>query len=282
MSVGDQATPVTAAGGEVGPHLSMPKFEPISLSMKASPKLRSDWRVKIWLALLQLEAQDRAQARQDDLKRQIKMYRTDADTKLRLRQMELQVAQDLGPPKQTTFKTQTSLNSTSETAAGPSSSSIVSSNSVPAAAAYSESVVIYTFDVAKNIAIVPPFREKEVEAYFQTFEQIASALKWPTEVWALMLQCKLTGRAQEVCASLSLEESVQYDAMKIVILWAYDLVLEHYRQQIHSTKKSASQTYVGFACEKGMLLDRWIKACKETDYNSLCDCATTLCNRQLC
>ncbi len=62
----------------------------------------------------------------------------------------------------------------------------------------------FPFNVVKNIVIVPPFREKEVEAYFQAFERIASALKWPTEVWSLMLQCKLTGKVQEVCASLPL------------------------------------------------------------------------------
>lgn len=129
----------------------------------------------------------------------------------------------------------------------------------------------YPFNVAKNIVIVPPFCEKEVEAYFQAFERIASALKWPTEVWSLMLQCKLTGKAQEVCASLPLEESVQYETVKNAILHAYELVPEHYRQMFRTTEKSASQTYVEFACEKGILFDRWIKACKVTDYQSLCE-----------
>lgn len=40
------------------------------------------------------------------------------------------------------------------------------------------------FNVAKNIVIIPPFREKEVKAYFQAFERIATALKWPNEVWS--------------------------------------------------------------------------------------------------
>lgn len=84
-----------------------------------------------------------------------------------------------------------------------------------------------------------------------------------------MLQCKLVGKAQEVCASLSLEESVQYDSVKTVILRAYELVPERYRQQFRTTNKPASQTYVEFAREKGILFDRWIKACKVTDYNSL-------------
>lgn len=50
---------------------------------------------------------------------------------------------------------------------------------------------------------------------------------------------------------------------------AYELVPKHYQQWFPTTKKSASQTYVEFAREKGTLFDRWIKACKVTDYNSL-------------
>ncbi len=64
-------------------------------------------------------------------------------------------------------------------------------------------------------------------------------------------------------------KSVQYDAVKIAILRAYELVPEHYRQRFRTTKKSASQTYVEFAREKCTLFDRWIKACKVADYNSL-------------
>ncbi|KAL0152376.1 hypothetical protein M9458_052099, partial [Cirrhinus mrigala] len=56
--------------------------------------------------------------------------------------------------------------------------------------------------------------------------------------------------------------SVQYEAVKIAILRAYELVPEHYRQRFRNTKKLASQTY-------GILFDRWIKACKVTDFNSL-------------
>ncbi len=202
---------------------------------------------------------------QEDLRHQIEIYRIDADAKVQLRQLELQAAQD--PPKPTISKTAICLEDGPEIAAGPSNLSIVSNDSASA-----DRLVVVApthFDVAKNIAIVPPFHEKEVEAYFQTFECIASALKWPTEVWALMLQCKLTGKAQEVCASLSLEESVQYDAVKIAILRAYELVPEHYRQRFRTTKKSASQTYVEFAREKCTLFYRWIKACKVADYNSL-------------
>lgn len=267
VPVGLLATTPGKVADEVRPPVSIPRFEPNSLSTEASPDFRSELRLKIRLVSLQLETQDRAQARQDDLKRQLEMYRIDADTKVRLRELELQTTPDL----RTTVQTATSSDYGSQTAPGLLNSSIVSGSPVSADAG-SESVAVSSsihFDVAKNIAIVPSFREREVEAYFQAFERIASALKWPTEVWALMLQCKLVGKAQEVCASLSLEESVQYDAVKNAILRAYELVPEHYRQRFRTTKKPAFQTYVEFAREKGILFDRWIEACKVTDYNSL-------------
>ena len=39
------------------------------------------------------------------------------------------------------------------------------------------------FDVSKNIALVPPFRESEVDSYFSALERVAAALQWPLEGW---------------------------------------------------------------------------------------------------
>uniref|UniRef100_A0A8C6PMF9 SCAN box domain-containing protein n=1 Tax=Nothobranchius furzeri TaxID=105023 RepID=A0A8C6PMF9_NOTFU len=126
-----------------------------------------------------------------------------------------------------------------------------------------------SFDVGKNIVLVPPFRETEVEAYFYAFERIAVALHWPKEVWSLLLQCKLAGKAQEVCAALSMEDSLVYDKVKNAILRAYELVPEAYRQRFRTQRRTATQTFVEFAREKEMLFDRWCQASKATDFNSL-------------
>lgn len=61
------------------------------------------------------------------------------------------------------------------------------------------------FDVGKHIALVPPFRESEVDSYFSALERIAT-LHWPRDVWTLLLQCKFMGKAQEVCATLTVEQ----------------------------------------------------------------------------
>ncbi|TWW74537.1 hypothetical protein D4764_14G0005400 [Takifugu flavidus] len=54
------------------------------------------------------------------------------------------------------------------------------------------------FDVSKNVSLVPAFREAEVDSYFSAFERIASALNWPRDMWPVLLQCKLVGKAQEI------------------------------------------------------------------------------------
>lgn len=53
------------------------------------------------------------------------------------------------------------------------------------------------FDVSRHIALVPTFRDSEVDSSFGAFERIASALKWP-----LLLQCEIHGQAQEAVAAL--------------------------------------------------------------------------------
>lgn len=78
------------------------------------------------------------------------------------------------------------------------------------------------FDVGRHIALVPPFQESEVDSYFNTVERIAATLHWPKSVWPLLLQCKLVGKAQEVCTSLTNEDSLNYYILKATVLRAYE------------------------------------------------------------
>lgn len=45
--------------------------------------------------------------------------------------------------------------------------------------------------------MVLPFNEKDVDKYFVLLERVATTLKWPKNVWTLMLQCVLSGKAQD-------------------------------------------------------------------------------------
>ena len=120
------------------------------------------------------------------------------------------------------------------------------------------------FDVSKHVKFVPSFSETEVDKYFLHFEKVAQSLKWPRDSWTLLLQSGLVGKARAVYSALSVEESSQYDTVKMSILKAYELVSEAYRQRFRNTKKTDRQTYVEFGREKEMLFDRW---CLSKDVN---------------
>ena len=106
------------------------------------------------------------------------------------------------------------------------------------------------FDPARNIRLVPPFQEKEVDKYFAHFEKVADSLNWPKESWVLLLQSVLVGKAQEIYGSLSVEQSSNYEHVKEAILKAYELVPEAYRQKFRNYLKYDSKTHVEFAREK--------------------------------
>uniref|UniRef100_A0A3B3T9V3 SCAN box domain-containing protein n=1 Tax=Paramormyrops kingsleyae TaxID=1676925 RepID=A0A3B3T9V3_9TELE len=125
------------------------------------------------------------------------------------------------------------------------------------------------FHVSHHIGLVPIFRESKVDAYFPIFECIATTLNWPRHLWSLLLQCKLVGKAQEVCLALSLEQSLDYDFLKATVLRAYELVPEAYRQNFRKVCKSASQTHMEFAREKSLLFDKWSTASGVTDFHQL-------------
>ena len=113
------------------------------------------------------------------------------------------------------------------------------------------------FDPARNIRLVPPFQEKEVDKYFAHFEKVADSLNWPKESWVLLLQSVLVGKAQEIYGSLSVEQSSNYEHVKEAILKAYKLVPETYRQMFRNYLKYDSKTHVEFAREKENLFNRW-------------------------
>ena len=127
-----------------------------------------------------------------------------------------------------------------------------------------------TFDATKQIRLVPPFHEKDVDKYFQQFEKLAIRLKWPTDYWTTLLQSVLKGKAQEVFSKLTVEQSSDYQHVKKCILNAYELVPEAYRQKFRGYKKFDNQTYVEFAREKETLFDRWCDSKEiKDDYKNL-------------
>lgn len=221
--------------------VGLPPFEPFSPLSVGS---RDDARLKVRLARLHYDSQEHTRRAELDLRLQIRKLEIEAETQVRLRQLELDASRKAVEANQP----------------GPVSPSNVSSVSLSSSS---------SFDVSKHIALVPQFRESEVDSYFNAFERIATSLRWPLEFWSLLLQCKFVGKALEVYSTLSLEESLKYDSVKSAILRAYELVPEAYRQKFRTHRKTPNQTFVEFAREKGTLFDKWCVANNVADLNSL-------------
>ena len=50
--------------------------------------------------------------------------------------------------------------------------------------------------MSKQIYVLfPHFQEAEVDKYFLHFEKIASSLEWPRDMWTLLMQSALLGKA---------------------------------------------------------------------------------------
>ena len=99
------------------------------------------------------------------------------------------------------------------------------------------------FDVTKHVRLVPDFDDTDVDRYFQHFEQVALNMDWPRDKRASLLQTKLKGKACDALAALSVEEARNYGTVKNVVMQAYSLVPEAYRQKFRNMRKHESQSY---------------------------------------
>ena len=114
-----------------------------------------------------------------------------------------------------------------------------------------------SFDVIKNFQAVPSFQEDDVDMFFLHFKKLATNLNWPKDHWTILLQKAFVGKAREIFAQLSVEQSQKYEYVKDVVLRGYQLNPEAYRQKFRNCQRDISQTFVEFARVKEQLIDRW-------------------------
>ncbi|XP_068225915.1 uncharacterized protein [Palaemon carinicauda] len=108
--------------------------------------------------------------------------------------------------------------------------------------------------------LIPKFSESDVGKIFVAFEKVAHQLAWPKELWAVLVQSAFSGKAQVVYAALGAEDSGDYDIVKKMVLNAYQLIPEAYRQKFRSWRKMFNQTFVEWAGQKAVKLDEWLAA----------------------
>lgn len=92
-------------------------------------------------------------------------------------------------------------------------------------------------NISPTLAALELLLESQAKAFFQTFEHLPVMLNWPKQDRPTLLQCKLTGKAQNTVASLPLVDSLDYELCKAAVLRAYEMVSEAYRQQYRIFKK---------------------------------------------
>ncbi|XP_027132202.1 uncharacterized protein LOC113745020 isoform X1 [Larimichthys crocea] len=119
--------------------------------------------------------------------------------------------------------------------------------------------------------LLPKVSEKDPESFFSLFERVAEVRNWPESARTLMLQCVLTGRAQEAYAALNDTESKSYSAVKSAVLRAYELVPEAYRQRFRTWKKGENQSHLEFVRDLNLHFTRWYSASDVNDFEGLCE-----------
>ena len=92
---------------------------------------------------------------------------------------------------------------------------------------------------------------------FDVIKKLATNLNWPKDHWTILLQKAFVGKAREIFAQLSVEQSQKYEYVKDVVLRGYQLNPEAYRQKFRNCQRDISQTFVEFARVKEQLFDRW-------------------------
>lgn len=122
-----------------------------------------------------------------------------------------------------------------------------------------------------NLRFVPKFNERDPDTFFTLFERVATSRAWPDSEMVLLLQCVLTGKAQEAYSAVCAQENLTYQGVKAAVLKAYQLTAEAYRQRFRQWVKAERQTHVEFVNELSTHFKRWCTAGGITTFEQLSD-----------
>lgn len=128
-----------------------------------------------------------------------------------------------------------------------------------------------TSEGSSNLRYVPKFNEKDPDTFFTLFERVAAARGWPDAEKILLLQCVVTGKAQEAYSAVCAQENLTYNDVKVAVLKAYQLTAEAYRQKFRQWVKGAKQTHMEFVNELTTHFKRWCVAGGVVTFEQLSD-----------
>lgn len=128
-----------------------------------------------------------------------------------------------------------------------------------------ESTLVCPDKVAEGVTYaLQKFNERDPESFFSLFELVRS-------VRMLMLQCALTGRAEEAYSALSFTNSQSYELVKSAVLKSYELVPEAYQQRLRSWRKAEKQAPLAFAQDLVAHFMHWCSSLNVNSFHDLCD-----------
>ena len=112
-----------------------------------------------------------------------------------------------------------------------------------------------------SIPKLPSFDEKsdDLDAYLYRFEGYATMQGWPKERWASNLSALLKGNALQVFHRMSLDDSGEYELLKIALLNRYRLTDADFRNKFRQAKPQDGESFSQFGIRITGYLDRWIE-----------------------
>ena len=107
---------------------------------------------------------------------------------------------------------------------------------------------------------ITPFREgDEMDSFLYRFERFAELQGWPKTFWATYLAGVLSGKALDVYARLTPEQSKDYDTLKTALLKRYALTEEGYKQKFYGCKPEPGETPPKFIVRLRNYFLRWVE-----------------------
>ena len=100
---------------------------------------------------------------------------------------------------------------------------------------------------------------EDIDLYLRAFERFALNNNLPKQYWATKLAPELTGSAFEVYATLTFEESNDYDTLKSAILKKCEISAETFRSKFRSRDRNPNETVGEWVHDLTHYLNNWIE-----------------------
>ncbi|XP_069161186.1 trichohyalin-like [Procambarus clarkii] len=105
---------------------------------------------------------------------------------------------------------------------------------------------------------LPVFVPSEAESFFDHFERVAAMKRWPRAEWAELVQGRLTGEARQAFTMLDFQECTNYDAVKRAVLRSFKLTPECYRKRFRECTRLPGKSYAETARDMERKFLKWM------------------------